>query len=256
MREKKIIQLNERVYVSLITLYIIVFCTLLIIVSFDSLTENTVAIWMIMLLTTVVLPIIFLAYLLGEMKFIKFFRDRIEVAYPFHRKWNFQINIKDVSSYCICVRELSNLESLCHSYNSGINRSGINRVVAYEENMIFLMRGKELLLLASDLYTMDNYLNHVNDGVQTMLTDYYNIPQREGTIELSKEEVIKARHGGTIVLDDISKEELAGLESKRIERPIPDSYYQFQSKRKWIVYYISIVMLVTLYLTIYFLFIR
>lgn len=251
MREKKIIQLNERVYVSLMTLYFIVPFTLVFIVLFDSLTENTVTIAMIMLLTTVVLPIIFLAYLLGEMKFIKFFRDRIEVAYPFHRKWNFQINIKDVSSYCFCVRELSNLESLCHSHNSGINR-----VVRYEENMIFLMRGKELLLLASDLYTYDNYINHVNDGVQTMLTDYYNIPQREGTIELSKEEVIKARHGGTIVLDDISKEELAGLESKRIERPIPDSYYQFQSKRKWIVYYISIVMLVTLYLTIYFLFIR
>lgn len=72
MREKKIIQLNERVYVSLITLYFIVVFTLVFIVLFDSLTENTVTIAMIMLLTTVVLPIIFLAYLLGEMKFIKF----------------------------------------------------------------------------------------------------------------------------------------------------------------------------------------
>ena len=149
-----------------------------------------------------------------SMRCAKVYNDRIEVKYLFHRKWNYRIMLKDVD--CCCT------ESVEEEVDMG---RGANVNILY--NRIYLLTGKKLWL----------YVSH-SDGTNyeemlSVLTEYFGIPLRKGSINLSAQELKTVKRGGYILLDDVTDEELAEMKMQRMRRRQPREDFKIPRSRKW-----------------------
>lgn len=125
---------------------------------------------------------------------ITIFHDHVEVRFPLHKKWKYDIRMADVDCFC--------LEERLEETDNG------ERII----NNIYLLSGRKLWLYAS-ANDCSNY-----DEMLEVLENYFCIPERKGNIKLSKEEMSIVRHGGNIELEDISQEELTELSALRRQR--------------------------------------
>lgn len=144
----------------------------------------------------------------------KVYNDRIEVKYLFHRKWNYRIMLKDVD--CCCT------ESVEEEVDMG---RGANVNILY--NRIYLLTGKKLWLYVSHS-DGTNY-----DDMLSVLTEYFGIPLRKGSINLSAQELKTVKRGGYILLDDVTDEELAEMKMQRMRRRQPREDFKIPRSRKW-----------------------
>lgn len=156
------------------------------------------------------------------MRRVKVYDDRIEVKYLLHRKWNYQVILKDVD--CCCTEIVEKKE----------------KNDTYQYNRIYLLTGKKLWLYISE-----------SDGsnfkeMLSVLTDHFGIPIRKGSINLSAEEMKTVKHGGYISLEDISEEELAEMDRQRRKRPQPGSDLVISSstKRKYFLIEYGVMLLI------------
>lgn len=146
-----------------------------------------------MIISTITLGVITLLF----MRRVAVYNDRIEIKYPFHRKWNYQIMLKDVDCYCTEIVEVETKKNY------------------YQYNRIYLLTGKKLWLYISEGDGSNS------EEMISVITEYFGIPQRNGSINLSAEDWKTLRHGGHILLEDISNEELAEIKMQRRRRRQP-----------------------------------
>lgn len=132
---------------------------------------------------------------------VKVYNDKIKVKYLFHWKWNYQVELKDVS--CCCAE-----------------------LIDGDYYRIYLLTGRKLWLYLCAKET-SNF-----QEMLSLLTKTYGIPMREGSITLSDEELWTVSHGGFIELEDISEEELANMEAQRLNRPIQNKEIKLTIKSK------------------------
>lgn len=211
MRENLIIQSRRKWY-----LYPLFFFALLniywVVTDFGSLMEGRAA---GKILGVVAFIILFAADKFWFMRRVKVYNDRVEVIFPLHRKWNYQVMLKDVDCCCAEIVEKENKDYHYH----------------YIYNRIYLLTGKKLWLYISE-GDSPNFKEMLS-----VLTDYFGIPMRKGSINLPSRDLKIVKHGGYIELEDISDEELAAMSMQRRRRSLPchDFVFPRSASRKYFI---------------------
>ena len=128
------------------------------------------------------------------MRRVTVYNDRIEVKFPLHKNWNYQIPMKDVDCYCLESVEVETKDDTIIS------------------NRLYLLSGRRLWMFISES-DCANY-----EEMRSVLENHFRLSLRKGTLRLSKEEMKAVRRGGSIVLEDISNEELMQIKEQHRER--------------------------------------
>jgi len=139
----------------------------------------------------IMIPVIS-AIRLWYMRRVTVFHDRIEVKFPLHKNWNYQIPIKDVLCYCLEQNE---------------NETDHETFIT---DRLYLLSGKKLQMFIAES-DCANY-----EELRAVLENYFGLSLRKGTLSLSGDEMKAVKRGGYIVLEDISNEELQQLKDQRL----------------------------------------
>ncbi len=166
-----------------------------------------------------------------SMRRVKVYSDRIEVRYLFHRKWNSQIMLKDVDCCCAEVVEVETKDDW------------------QQHNRIYLLTGNKLWLYISGKDCANS------EEMLSVLTEHFGIPLRNGSINLSAEEQRTVWHGGYILLEDISREELTamGRQRRRHQEPRSDFDSFRSTRRKYFFIEYGLILLIAAFFVMYFL---
>lgn len=128
------------------------------------------------------------------MRRVTVYSDRIEVTFPLHKNWNYQIPMKDVDCYCL---EFEEVETQNDTFLS---------------DRLYLLSGRRLWMFISES-DCANY-----EEMRSVLDNHFRLSLRKGTLCLSKEEMKIVKRGGSIVLEDISDDELIQIKEQHRER--------------------------------------
>lgn len=177
-----------------------------VVTDFNSLTETRGGVKVLSFALSIIL---FAAYKFWFIRRIKVYNDRVEVIFPLHWKWNYQVMLKDVD--CCCA-EIVEVENKSH-------------YIRY--NRIYFLTGKKLWLYISE-GDSSNF-----EEMLDVLTDYFGIPIRSGSIDLSSSDLKIVEHGGYIELEDISDEELSTMRMQRRQRSLPRHDFVVPRSTRW-----------------------
>lgn len=129
------------------------------------------------------------------MRKVTVYSQHIEVTFPFHKKWNYQVNLRDIDGYCVEEYKVR----------------GRHGNIIYHR--IYLMTGSVLWA-----YVAQEDVSNFHEML-LVLKDDLGIYGRPGYIEIDKEDAKTVRHGGCITLMDIDSKEIADMRARRSKSP-------------------------------------